>query len=90
VPDLAETAPYPQEKLSKVVKMVPVKDKDELIMYWILPYFQDDLKGRPLSYFSHLIGHEGENSLLSYLISEDLAIELSAGGDHELWALSTF
>jgi insulysin len=70
--------------------MVPVKDKDQLIMYWILPYFQDDLKGRPLNYFSHLIGHEGENSLLSYLISEDLAVELSAGGDHELWALSTF
>jgi insulysin len=39
---------------------------------------------------SHLFGHEGENSLLSYLISEGLALELSAGGDHELWAYSTF
>ena len=43
-----------------------------------------------MNYFSHLFGHEGENSLLSYLISEGLALELSAGGDHELWAFSTF
>jgi insulysin len=39
---------------------------------------------------SHLFGHEGENSLLSYLISEGLALELSAGGDHELHSFSTF
>jgi insulysin len=37
-----------------------------------------------------LIGHEGENSLLSYLISEGLALELSAGGDHEMSSFSTF
>ena len=39
---------------------------------------------------SHLFGHEGENSLLSYLISEGLALELSSGCDHELWSFSTF
>ena len=39
---------------------------------------------------SHLFGHEGENSLLSYLISEGLALELSSGYDHELWNFSTF
>ena len=38
---------------------------------------------------SHLIGHEGENSLLSYLISEGWALELSSYPDHELWAFST-
>jgi insulysin len=27
-----------------------------------------------LSYFSHLFGHEGENSLMSYLKKEDLAM----------------
>jgi insulysin len=37
-----------------------------------------------------LFGHEGENSLLSYLISEGLALELSSSCDHELWSFSTF
>lgn len=44
----------------------------------------------PLKYFSHLFGHEGENSLLSYLKQEDYAMELSAGGDSELGILSDF
>jgi insulysin len=43
-----------------------------------------------LGYYSFLFGHEGENSLLSYLKSEGLANELSAGGDHELWSFSSF
>jgi len=44
----------------------------------------------PLSYFSHLFGHEGENSLLSYLKKEGLAMELCAGDDHELDVFSDF
>jgi insulysin len=43
-----------------------------------------------LNYLSHLLGHEGPNSLLSYLISEGLALELSSSGDHELWSFDTF
>jgi insulysin len=39
---------------------------------------------------SHLFGHEGENSLLSYLISLGYALELSSSYDHELWSYSTF
>ena len=35
-----------------------------------------------------MIGHEGENSLLSYLKSEDLATALFAGSDHDLWGLT--
>jgi insulysin len=61
-----------------------------LVLFWILPYVEKKFESAPLNYFSHLFGHEGENSLLSYLISEGLALELSAGGDHELWTISTF
>jgi len=32
----------------------------------------------------------GENSLLSYLISEGLVVDMIAGGAHELWSFSTF
>jgi secreted Zn-dependent insulinase-like peptidase len=39
---------------------------------------------------SHLIGHEGKNTLLSFLKSEDLALELSASGDHSLGGISFF
>ena len=56
----------------------------------MLPYYEKDFKTKPLFYFSHLFGHEGQNSLLSYLISEGLALELSAYSDNELWTLSSF
>ena len=51
---------------------------------------QLDTKAQPLGYYSFLFGHEGENSLLSYLKAEGLANELSAGADHELWSFSQF
>jgi len=43
-----------------------------------------------LSYLSNVIGHEGENSLLSYLKSEDLALELSSSPDHGMDGMTTF
>lgn len=39
------------------------------------PYY----KSKPVEYITHLLGHEGENSLLSLLIDENLAFELSSG-----------
>lgn len=35
---------------------------------------------KPLSYISHVIGHEGPNSLMSELAKQGLAISLSASG----------
>jgi len=90
LPDLGMPTPYPPENLGKLVKFVPVKDKDIITLLWILPYVQKDIKAQPLGYYAFLFGHEGENSLLSYLKSEGLANELSAGGDHELWSFSNF
>jgi insulysin len=68
---------------------VPIKDEDELSLAWVLPYTGHDIDRRPLDYFSHLLGHEGQNSILSYLKAEGLAISLSAGGDNDLWAFSS-
>ena len=67
-----------------------MKDKDTLEVFWTLPYLQKEFKSSPLSYFSHLIGHEGENSLLSYLKAEDYAMELQASADSELDCMSDF
>ena len=47
---------------------------------WSLPYLPEEYNSLLLQYFSHLIGHEGENSLLSYLKREDYAMSLWAGG----------
>jgi secreted Zn-dependent insulinase-like peptidase len=70
--------------------MVPIKDRDTLKVYWVLPYAQKDYKSKPLEYWSHLFGHKGKNSLLSFLKKEGYALALSAGGDAELNIYSDF
>jgi len=44
----------------------------------------------PSSYFSHLFGHESQNSILSLLIKEGYALNLSAGGHTEINLFTTF
>jgi insulysin len=91
VPDLGKPKmPYSQDNLSTIQKFKPIKDKDSLIIYWMLPYCEDEFKSQPLRYLSHLFGHEGENSLLSYLTKEGYALELSAGEEHEMGIFSDF
>ena len=71
VPSLgAPKLPFTPENLGTIQRFKPVLDKDELIIYWILPYCEKEYKSQPLNYYSHLFGHEGENSLLSYLKKE--------------------
>ena len=43
-----------------------------------------------MNYFTHLLGHEGENSILSYLKAEDLAYAISTSADSELGLFSDF
>jgi insulysin len=57
-----------------LVKYVPVKDEDYLEIRWYVEYLKPYYKNCPGGYISHLIGHEGENSLLSLLIKEGLAL----------------
>ena len=85
-----EPSPFTSELQSKLVKLVPVKDVDEIVFMWTLPYCENDYKHNPLSYFSHLYGHEGENSILSWLKNEGLALELIASQSHQLWGFSNF
>ena len=82
--------PFDSSNMGQVVRYQPVKDTDKLTVYWTLPYMQSEYKSSPLGYFSHLVGHEGENSLLSYLKQEDYVSELSAEGDSELDCFSDF
>lgn len=43
---------------------------------------------KPASYLSHCLGHEGEGSLLSALIREDLATGLTSYSDNLLNSFS--
>ena len=38
LPNLVDPEPYSPETLSKLVKLVPIKDIDELVLLWTLPY----------------------------------------------------
>jgi insulysin len=59
-------------------------------MWPALPYTKPEYKTQPLKYLVHIFGHEGPNSLLSYLMKQGLALALSTYDDHELNAISTF
>jgi insulysin len=76
-----QTYPYLKGyNLGYFYKIEPVKEKDELTFYWIINENTNPLYDKkPLSYLSSLLGHEGENSLHSSLIKDDLITSLSAG-----------
>ena len=75
--------------MGKFVKFQPVKDVKQLNLVWTLPYSEKDIEAQPLNYFAFLFGHEGENSLLSYLKSEGLASSLSTRISHVLKSYDT-
>lgn len=64
------------------VLRVPSKDTRSVEFSWQLPEWQVPLwRSKPCSYASHLIGHEGEGSLLSALKARGWALGLVAGPD---------
>jgi len=70
--------------------MVPKKDTDKLIISWNVPYCEKDFKTVPLAYFTHLVGHEGKNSLMSYLKKDGYVTSVSTGSSDRLETESCF
>src|SRR5690606_820378 len=62
-------------------KITPVKDTDQLVLYWFLDDVSQLYREKPLSYLSALLGHEGPNSLCSSLVKDDLISDLTSGSD---------
>ncbi len=59
--------------------MVPEKDNKLLKITWPeMPSASGKWRSKPLNYISHVVGHEGPNSLLSELIKQGLATSLSS------------
>jgi insulysin len=65
-PVVYSEGPYRSEQLRKEIHIVPIKDIKELVLNFPVPdYHLQDTKAQPSDYLSHLIGHEGQGSLLS-------------------------
>jgi len=82
--------PYTEENLKDFWRICPVDDKDTLEIVWILKSLHPHYKNNPASYISHLVGHEGENSLLSYLIDEGLALGVTSSHGNDLKLFTKF
>jgi insulysin len=70
----------PFEDLPIRVNVIPVKEHTRSVnLSFPLPQQQSHYKSKPTRYLSHLLGHEGQGSVLSLLKELQWAHELSAG-----------
>ncbi|PMH41825.1 peptidase M16 [Vibrio sp. 10N.286.49.B3] len=68
------------EHLGLQINVEPVKDIRRLIIAFPMPSQAHLYKNKPLSYFAHLLGYEGEGSLMMQLKEKGWITSLSAGG----------
>ena len=67
-------------RLGKLYRITPVKKLRDLRLHWSIPFGLDSLyRSVPEGYLSHLLGDEGEGSILSLLKELGWAENLSAG-----------
>ena len=59
--------PFPKEKFHCLCRIVPTKEEHSVEVNWALPSLLAHYQTKPLHYISHLLGHEGQGSILSYL-----------------------
>ncbi|ARF09651.1 Zn-dependent peptidase [Indivirus ILV1] len=66
---------------SHLIKLVPIQNSDELIIFWQIPITSK--KYKPLKYISYLLGHEGQGSLYYFLKNNGLCTSLMPGIQYE-------
>lgn len=64
-----------------LVKVVPLGAKNKIIIHWQLPSSYTNYKCKCEQFWSNIIGHEGPNSLLSYLKNLSYVTSLSSGSN---------
>ncbi|OMJ90452.1 hypothetical protein SteCoe_7150 [Stentor coeruleus] len=64
--------------VGKIIKIVPMKNVRTLRFLWPLPSIIDLFQYQSDWYISNLLGHEGKNSILSYLKNQNLAEALGS------------
>jgi secreted Zn-dependent insulinase-like peptidase len=68
-----------ERSLQKIFYILPIKERHNLIITWELPCMFAHWDSKPTDYLGHLMGHEAEGSLLSYLRQRGWATGCSAG-----------
>ena len=63
-----------------LVQVEPIKEFRKLILTFPMPGMDAHYSVKPLSYFAHLLGYEGEGSLMLQLKEKGWITSLSAGG----------
>jgi insulysin len=77
--------PMYKNKLGSMLKIVPVKDVKQLKIEWpTLEQNLKDYKTQPLGHLTHVIGHEGENSILSELTKQGLVSSLNTDSGNRM------
>lgn len=71
--------PFTDSEVRVQAKVVPVKDIRHMAITFPVPDMREQYRTNPGHYVSHLVGHEGEGSLLSYLKRKRWANALSGG-----------
>ncbi|MBD0785099.1 insulinase family protein [Vibrio sp. Y2-5] len=68
------------EQTGLTIRVEPLKEIRKLVMNFPMPNVDAHYPYKPLSYFAHLIGYEGDGSLLLALKDKGWITSLSAGG----------
>jgi secreted Zn-dependent insulinase-like peptidase len=66
-PNIGREMPLPTLPTGLIRGSVPIKEKRQLIMNWILPPFWKNYRSKPVSIVSSLLGHEAKGSILATL-----------------------
>lgn len=88
VPSFFDPKPYDESNLGYIYKIEPVMQENKIQIFIPIIYTEKMYDTKPASYLSHCLGHEGEGSLLSALIREDLATGLTSYSDNLLNSFS--
>jgi len=81
--------PYDETNLKLLYKIIPVKNVDQITLEWYLP-FCDNYYASPLTFLSHVVGHEGPYTLTSSLNKENLCNALVCGAGNVSNTYMTF
>jgi insulysin len=76
--------------LPALLAIEPVRDSRSVTWTFPIPQMRQYYKEKPLSYLGHILGHEGEGSLLALLRAKGWANGLAAGGGFSYTDASTF
>ena len=74
---------YQKDQLGIQINIRPLQNARRMIVTFALPGIHNDFRTKPLNYISHLLGDEGEGSLLAYLKDKHWVTNLIAGSGIE-------